>query len=86
MAWIFECLMGPWFSIAAGLYGDLVGHSDFEMNLRPPGTGKLFIDRACLAVACALQTKARSRLRNRLMHCSWFVHVYLAMVVIDHRS
>jgi len=22
----------------AALYGDIVGHSDFELNLRPPGT------------------------------------------------
>ena len=23
----------------AGLYGDIVGHSDFQVNLRPPGIG-----------------------------------------------
>ncbi len=31
------------FSLAAGLYGDIVGHSDFQMNLRPPGIGSPFI-------------------------------------------
>ena len=24
--------------VAAGLYGDIAGHSDFQLNLRPPGT------------------------------------------------
>ena len=44
--------------VASGLYGDLVAHSDWQINLQPPGAGILFASElifGSLAHSCLLR-------------------------------
>lgn len=46
--------------LAAGLYGDIVGHSDFQLNLQSPGTGGALLPTpaAAEAIVCARREHA----------------------------
>merc|ERR1719352_917472 len=50
--------------IKAGLYGDIVGHSDFQMNLRPPEENTHDTEKALDAILTLEESKAKEAESN----------------------